>query len=500
MNNIKYNFSICSVFKNEAHILDEWIQHYLNNGVEHIYLVNDNSNDNYLQIIDNYKDKITLYHNDINTKNVGRQIMIYDKYFKPILTENKWLSIIDMDEFLYSPLNIKFVDILNKYNNYSQIKVDWLHFGSNNHIKQPISVVSGFTKRAQYNTNKEYYSYKCIFKTDSLLTFGIHMNNVSGLTIHLKYNDINTPELVINHYNLQSFDFYMNIKSTRGDVNNWFDHNKLKRDQELFTKYDINDVIDLRLYEQNKNNLTNIYSNKISNDDVTLVITSCNRVKLLEMTLQSFVDKNTYPIKETIIIDDSGVIGCNEEVVLKYKDKLNITSLYNKKNIGQIASIDKLYSYVRTKFIFHCEEDWLFMQPSFIEKSMKVFNDNINEKIYTVWLRPHHSTSGHPIIKDSLNRGYYIMKKDFSYVYQNVNYIWGGITFNPGLRKTSDCLKHHPYSLTCEKMYSGNREYIGEYTINKKYREDGYYSVILDEPSGYIDHIGQNMHIKNFWD
>jgi hypothetical protein len=235
-------------------------------------------------------------------------------------------------------------------------------------------------------------------------------------------------------------------------------------------------------------------------DDVTLVITSCNRAQLLDKTLESFVMKNTYPIKITYIIEDSGIQGCNDAVVLKYKDALNIVCIYNQQNLGQVESIDKVYSYVRTKWIFHCEEDWCFLQPSFIEKSMKVFNDNPDEKIYTVWLRPHHCTSGHPIEKDDLNRGYFPMKKDYSYIDKGVKYTWGGITFNPGLRKTEDCLIKHPYFLRCEKSVINGKQYVGEYVINKEYVDLGYYAMILSDPNGHVNHIGWGQHISRDWD
>ncbi len=248
----KYNFVVCGVFKNESHILSEWIQHYLVRGVDHIYLVNDNSTDSYDTIIKQFSHKVTVFNNDIIYNNVGRQIKIYDKYFHPLLNETKWMTILDLDEFLYSPTNETFTDILSKYDNIEQIKIDWLHFGSNGHKHQPISAVGGFTKRAEFSTNVEYYAYKCIFKTSALRSFNVHINDVNGNTTHLTYNDTNVPCLVINHYNIQSYDFYMNIKATRGDINKWFDSQQLKRDEERFYKYDINEVIDLRLYEQNK--------------------------------------------------------------------------------------------------------------------------------------------------------------------------------------------------------------------------------------------------------
>lgn len=493
-----YDFIVCSIFKNESHILDEWIQHYLLRGINHIYLVNDNSTDNFRQITDKYNSNVTVFDNDIVETGVTRQCRIYNKYFRPLLTMTKWMSILDLDEFLYSPHTLDLLGLLESYADKSQILVDWLHFGSNGHEYQPMNVVNGFIKRAKVDKTKPYYSYKSIFQASKLLEFGIHRNTVVGETVHLEYQEDKNINLIINHYTVQSLEFFLKVKATRGDVNNWFQHQKLKRDKAYFDSYDINDIEDLRLFEQNKG--VKLFDKISEKDEITLVITSCNRPHLLERTLASFIMQNTYPILKTMIIDDSGIIGCNDMVIEQFREALNITSIYNSKNIGQVQSIDKVYSYVRTKWIFHCEEDWIFLRPGFIEKSMKVFHDNPSEKIYTVWLRPHNSTSGHPILKDNLNRGYYLMKKDFSYIDKGITYTWGGITFNPGLRKTIDCLLHHPYSISCDKMISNGKEYVGEYTINKKYLESGYFSYILHEPGGHVDHIGWNEHIKRFWD
>uniref|UniRef100_A0A6C0JX51 Glycosyltransferase 2-like domain-containing protein n=1 Tax=viral metagenome TaxID=1070528 RepID=A0A6C0JX51_9ZZZZ len=254
-----HNFIVCSVFKNEAHILNEWISHYLYHGAEHIYLVNDFSTDNYSEIINKYTDKVTLFHNDIVTKQLGRQTMIYNKYFSELLTTTKWMSILDLDEFLYSPTEINIQNVLKSFDTYSCILVDWVHFGSNGHILQPKSVVEGFTMRALYGKNKAYYGFKNIFQTAYFEKFDTHHTKTSGNQIRLQYNDtVETPVLLINHYNIQSFDFFTKIKSTRGDIDNWFDFINLKRDAELFNKHDDNDVLDIRLYEQNKEIINSI--------------------------------------------------------------------------------------------------------------------------------------------------------------------------------------------------------------------------------------------------
>ena len=81
-----------------------------------------------------------------------------------------------------------------------------------------------------------------------------------------------------------------------------------------------------------------VKNNKINNnnDDITMVITSCNRSKLLEKTLESFIKYNIYPIKDIFIIDDSCIIGCNDNIIDKFKNIISIKNIYNKKNIGKI--------------------------------------------------------------------------------------------------------------------------------------------------------------------
>jgi hypothetical protein len=218
-----------------------------------------------MEIIAKYADRVTLFHNDIVTKEVGRQTQIYRKYFTHLLPTAKWMSILDLDEFLYSPETVDIKQVLCEYSNYAQIVVDWVHFGSNDHILQPNSVVEGFTARAfprGSGRNVRYYGHKSIFKTSCLQSFDIHASTVLGEDLRI----IDTPEakLLINHYNTQSFDFFINVKGTRGDVNNWFDHMKIQRNKELFKEFDVNDFADLRLYEQNKELIEKVKDAKMS--------------------------------------------------------------------------------------------------------------------------------------------------------------------------------------------------------------------------------------------
>ena len=58
----KYKVSVCAIFKNEAPYLKEWIEFNHLVGVEHFYMYNNNSEDDYLAVINPYIEKswITL--------------------------------------------------------------------------------------------------------------------------------------------------------------------------------------------------------------------------------------------------------------------------------------------------------------------------------------------------------------------------------------------------------------------------------------------------------
>lgn len=78
----------------------------------------------------------------------------YNFYFQKHLKETKWFGIFDLDEFLYSPLEINITNILKKYENQNQLHINWVHFGSSGHIEQPKKVVPNFLLRGEYNGKK----------------------------------------------------------------------------------------------------------------------------------------------------------------------------------------------------------------------------------------------------------------------------------------------------------------------------------------------------------
>jgi hypothetical protein len=245
----KYDLVVAAAFKNESHILKEWVDHYLYHGFDHIYLINDGSTDNYKEILKPYidKGKVTLFENNTKIKTYPRQKFVYKEYLMPILGISKWWAILDLDEFLYCPFDINIKNIIKNYDDkdISQIHSRWVMYGSSNHIEQPDLVVPNFLKRKKYIDSQ----VKSIFRGKDLVDFDVHRHYVKGSSVLDK-------SLLINHYAIQSWKFFERVKMTRGDVNLYAQAIGLVRDKSYFDEYDYNDIIDDRLYQQNKIILT----------------------------------------------------------------------------------------------------------------------------------------------------------------------------------------------------------------------------------------------------
>ena len=209
-------------------------------------------------------------------------------------------------------------------------------------------------------------------------------------------------------------------------------------------------------------------------DKITMIVTSCGRGDLLKKTLDSFDKYNAYPIDRRIIIDDSGDPAFQNTLMQDYG--VNYEVIANNPKIGHLASIDLAYSRVKTPLIFHCEDDWEFRRPGFIEESIQILKGD--PKMLQVWIREKYD-SAHPEIPE-------IYRTSTGLPYQRMSQWdeWCGFSWNPGLRRLSDW-----------QDVGGYASFKNESVISKHYQAQGYFAGrTLD---GYCIHIGWNRHIHD---
>jgi len=213
----------------------------------------------------------------------------------------------------------------------------------------------------------------------------------------------------------------------------------------------------------------------MTSPEVTCLLTSCGRQDLLERTIDSFLKMNTYDIKEFWVYEDSGIEGVNDRLKIKYPFIYWIEPTTRQ---GQIVALDTLWSHVTTPYVFHCEDDWLFINTGFIEKSMAIME--ANNHIAHVWLRDRTDLVAHPI---TWGDHYGILK--------SAPGMWAGFQFSPSLKRLADYKAVGSYGKHC--IFERHRPWKAEAAISQLYNRLGYKAAIL--PEAHIRHIGENRHV-----
>lgn len=245
--------SILAIMKNEAMNLKIWIDHYISQGVDHFYLIDNGSDDESVNIINdliknNYP--ITLHILLEKYVQVKHYRYVYDQ--ENLKKATKWLIVADLDEFFYCK-NSKISNELQNYEDYDYITSKWRMFGSNNYIEHPKDIRISLTKRVKnLNINTKY-----IFQTKNINSSSVNIHWLSdGYTNNIELSEV----FRLNHYPIQSKEFFEKVKMTRGDA----DRDINVRDWNYFDTYNIdtnyNDE-DLKNMILNKDIIINSNSN-----------------------------------------------------------------------------------------------------------------------------------------------------------------------------------------------------------------------------------------------
>lgn len=164
-----YDLSICAIFQDESPYLKEWIDYHLKVGVEHFYLYNNNSQDDYLKVLKPYiKSKVVELiewpsyqeENDCEHFSFHVQIGAYNDAINRSKKKTKWLAIIDTDEFIVPVCDYKIVQVLEKYySNASGVCVNWQCYGTS-HVTRCNSgeMLENLTLKMKWNHDRNKHS------------------------------------------------------------------------------------------------------------------------------------------------------------------------------------------------------------------------------------------------------------------------------------------------------------------------------------------------------
>ncbi len=138
----KYELSVCAIFQNEARFMKEWLDFYRLAGVEHFWLYNNDSTDEYAEVLEPYiKDGIVelIYWPNI-TPDVpfpfGCQSSAYSDAVNRAKEKTEWLIMIDLDEFIFPRKGTSIINVIKKhYKDESGVYIYWQKFGTS-HVQQ----------------------------------------------------------------------------------------------------------------------------------------------------------------------------------------------------------------------------------------------------------------------------------------------------------------------------------------------------------------------------
>jgi hypothetical protein len=241
----KLVLGLLAIFKNEAMGIREWVDHYKKQGYDYIILLDNDSTDAYREKLKGTEGFVHV----LPTPGRHKQNEYYNSIGRAKAEELgvNVLTITDLDEFIYvkdgrplrNYIQAFFGPRLNGQPGPSGFQLGWTLFGSSGHEKQPESIRKGFTWRKKESTKEPDVKSTVWLADVKPGDLDLHSTRVVGE--YVKY----PPELQLNHYIIQSKEFYDTVKRTRGDA--LVGSSDTMRNDEYFQRFDSREYEDTEL-------------------------------------------------------------------------------------------------------------------------------------------------------------------------------------------------------------------------------------------------------------
>ncbi len=131
--------AVCAIFRNEARYLAEWVAFHRTQGVERFYLYDNRSSDDWRSELapEIASGIVEVTHWPPHPG----QLPAYDDCLERHRGDARWIAMIDIDEFLFSPTGRRLPDVLRRFDTHPAVVVNLRYFGANGHRRPPDGLV-----------------------------------------------------------------------------------------------------------------------------------------------------------------------------------------------------------------------------------------------------------------------------------------------------------------------------------------------------------------------
>lgn len=221
----RHGIALVAIAKNEAHRIEDWLTFHALAGVREVILYDNISDDNTAEIACNFSGmKVTVIPWQLHTETavpvmvLPRQILAYCHAICTFGGRFRWMSMIDLDEYIVPKSGRSILEALSPLEAHSNISLPWTMFGHNGHDAPPeIPIPFGYTARATQQSGP-LLNFKCIVDPTEVTKVSVHKfetatmgkNTVNTLgqraTNKTRKSDgfVTTDVLQLNHYYLLS--------------------------------------------------------------------------------------------------------------------------------------------------------------------------------------------------------------------------------------------------------------------------------------------------------
>jgi hypothetical protein len=138
-----------ALFRDTAEYLQEWIEFHLLVGVERFSLYNNNSADNFEEVLAPYVEAGVVEILDWPRPFPQWETRAIDDCVARRREDSRWLTFLNIDQFLFSPTGRPLPEVLEPFERWAGVAVNWRVFGTSGHVEKPPGlVIESYTRRA----------------------------------------------------------------------------------------------------------------------------------------------------------------------------------------------------------------------------------------------------------------------------------------------------------------------------------------------------------------